>query len=73
MRQNKFAATGLTPVCEGNTVHVAEAELVLKCRKLYAQPIEKKCFFDTDLYDESYAHGDVHVMYVGEIVEVLKK
>ena len=73
MRQNKFVETGLTPVCEGKTVHVGEAELVLKCKKLYAQPIEKKGFFDSDLYNESYSHGDVHVMYVGEIVEVLKK
>lgn len=73
MRQNKFVETGLTPVCEGKTVHVGEAELVLKCKKLYAQPIEKKGFFDADLYNESYSHGDVHVMYVGEIIEVLKK
>lgn len=73
MRQNKFAETGLTPVCEDKTVHVGEADLVLKCKKLYAQPIDKKCFVDLDLYDENYGHGDVHVMYVGEIIEVLKK
>ena len=73
MRQNKFAETGLTPVCDGKTVYVGEADLVLKCKKLYAQPFDKKCFMDRDLFEEHYGHGDVHVMYVGEIIEVLKK
>ncbi|MCR5820998.1 MAG: flavin reductase family protein [Bacteroidaceae bacterium] len=73
MRQNKFMETGLTPVCEGKTVHVGEAELVFKCRKIYQQPIEKKGFLDMEPFEENYSHGDIHVMYVGEIVEVLKK
>ena len=50
-----------------------EAGLVLVCRKLYRQPMEPGCFLDGSLIEKNYPGGDFHIMYVGEIVECLKK
>lgn len=47
-----------------------EAELVLVCRKRFVQPMEE-ANIPQDVKDRFYAEKDYHVMYIGEIVEVL--
>lgn len=50
-----------------------EAETVIICKKLYAQPLEKKFFIDKDSDKECYPDKDYHIMYVEEIEKVLIK
>lgn len=47
-----------------------EAELVLVCRKRFVQPMDP-ANIPRDVKDRFYAGKDYHVMYIGEIVEVL--
>ena len=70
---DKFAATGLTveKTAEG-TPYVGEANLVLVCRKLYADDLNENCFIDPEML-KHYAAKDYHRFYVCEITEVLVK
>lgn len=65
---DKFAATGLTPVfTESGTPAVGEATLVLECRKLYCQQLDKGSFIDKECDVKWYPKEDYHLMYILEI------
>ncbi len=49
-----------------------QAELVLVCRKRFVQPMAPELIVD-DIKEKWYPQKDYHVMYIGEIVEVLQK
>ncbi|HHV65552.1 MAG TPA: flavin reductase family protein [Peptococcaceae bacterium] len=70
---DKIAATGLTPR-EGKTgsVYFEEAKLVIECRKIYYQDIDKTHFLDPEI-EKCYLTQGYHRMYVGEIIQVLEK
>ena len=70
---DKFAATGLTvaKTAEG-TPYPAEANLVLVCRKLYADDLKENAFIDPEML-KHYAAKDYHRFYICEITEVLVK
>ena len=70
---DKFTASGITPAFENGTVHVAESELVLVCRKLYAAELSLDSFTDKEVVERDYPAGDVHVQYVGQIIKTLVK
>ena len=68
---DKFAATGLTVAhTEDGTPYPAEANLVLVCRKLYADDLKENCFIDPDML-RHYAAKDYHRFYICEISRVL--
>ena len=50
-----------------------EAELVLVCRKLYWQDMDPAHFLDPGIDGKWYPDQDYHRIYIGEIVECLKK
>lgn len=71
---DKIAQCGFTVAeAEGGAPYFEEAELVLVCRKLYADTIKPECFIDTECDTKNYPTHDYHTMYIGEVVEVLKK
>ena len=71
---DKFKAAGLTPAfAECGAPYVAEGELVLVCRKLYAQDMTEDCFLDRELMEKCYPEKDYHRMYVGEIIEAYRR
>ena len=66
---DKMAGAGLTPVFTPEGVPTfEEAELTLVCRKLYKDDMPKENFLDPAVYDKCYADGNIHSMFVGEIV-----
>jgi len=72
---DKVAACGFT-VAQGieGGVYFEEADLVLLCKKRYRTPLEADRMIDldpTEFYNDH--HGGVHVMYMGEIVEVYRR
>ena len=69
---DKIAETGLTPVEDGGAVWFAEAELVLRCRKCYAEFLKEDAFLDRNALS-MYAQKDFHKMYICEITDVLRK
>ena len=50
-----------------------QAQLVLVCRKLYADDLRPEKFTDQSLDGRWYPEHDYHRMYAGEVVQVLKK
>jgi flavin reductase (DIM6/NTAB) family NADH-FMN oxidoreductase RutF len=68
---DKIAEAGLTPMASTRVAAPGfeEAELILECRKLYAQDMDPACFVDPAL-DESYPDKDYHRIYFGEILAV---
>lgn len=71
--EDKVSKTKLTPAFDNKAVYFNEANLVLICRKLYAQEIKEECFIDKNVIDDSYPLRDYHTMYIGEIEEVYIK
>lgn len=71
---DKIAHTGLTVRDFGGAPAFEEAELVLRCKKLYAQPVDPACFAaDNNCDAECYPEKDYHTMYVAEIEAVFEK
>lgn len=69
---DKVEATGLTPIFDEDLVYFEQANLVLVCKKVYADFIKPECFIDEGL-DKFYSLKDYHKMYIGEVVKVLVK
>ena len=71
---DKCKSCGLTVgYAEGDAPYPKEAELVLVCRKLYADDLRPEKFTDASLNEAFYPEHDYHRAYVGEIVQVLAK
>lgn len=70
---DKAKECGFTPVYDEKAPYFAEAELVLVCKKLYAQDLNEQSAVEKDIVLPNYHGGDYHRMYISEIVKVLKK
>ncbi len=70
---DKFQAASLTPAFKLSVPFPDEANLVLLCRKMANVPLPESTFTDKSLKDAWYADGDMHTMYVGEIMQVLAR
>ena len=69
--EDKVAKSGLTVTEEDGTQYFEEANTVLVCRKLYAQPYDPSCFIDKSCDEKWYPEKDYHTMYIAEIEKVL--
>ena len=66
---DKVARTGLTPYeTEKGGIAFSEAKLVMECRKLYSDMLNKENFTDDKIPAKLYPGDDFHKMYVVEIV-----
>ena len=70
---DKMEKTGLTPVEVENSVAFEQAEMVIVCKKLYAQQLNKDSFVIGEICDANYGAGDFHIAYYGEIVKAFVK
>ncbi len=73
---DKVAETGLKPLPtkRGNVIY-EQGRLQLECHILYKQSLEKDNFLSKELYQRWYenGHGNLHQMYVAEIVDAWSK
>ena len=69
--EDKVAKSGLTVEREDGTPYFGEADTVLICRKLYAQPYDPSCFIDKSCDERWYPDKDYHTLYIAEIEKVL--
>ena len=70
---DKVKATGFTPVYANcGAPYFEEARLVLVCRKLYVDEFKPENFVMKSI-DKWYPEKDYHKVFIGEILEVLKK
>lgn len=79
---DKAAAAGLTPIAIGQGVTYAEANLTFLCRKLYQHPFsrddlapEVQAYYASmpDVYPDFHGGWQPHIVFVGEIIDVLDK
>ncbi len=68
---DKAKEAGLSPHFCGKYLVYDEAEIVICCKKLYAQKIDAECFTEKDIDKEIYSQKDYHTVYVCEIEKVL--
>ncbi len=66
---DKPKEAGITPLFIDSSVTFAEADLVLVCRKLFAQKMTQDSFIDKEILKVNYPNMDLHTIYVGEIVK----
>ena len=72
---NKTEKAGLTPLFDNETSapYFNEARLVLVCKKVYVQALDKSAFLDDTIKEKWYPNEDYHTMFYGKIVKALVK
>ncbi len=69
---DKDREAGLTPCPAGETVMYAEAEATLLCRKIYCQDLDVSAFPEA-VREKYYGSEPAHRMYIGEVVDIIRK
>jgi len=70
---DKVKESGLTPMTgPAGSVCFKEARLVLECRKIYFQDFDPSRFLDPGIA-KAYPQKDYHRLYIGEILDCLRK
>lgn len=70
---DKFKASGLTPAYRHSIPYIDDANLILLCEKMSATRITEDSFLLPEIKEKWYKDGDMHTMYVAEILEVLAR
>ena len=71
--EDKVKKVGFTPTFDDSTVWFKEAQLVIICRKLYADEFHENCFVDHKVIETMYPDHRFHTAYYGEIVKILQQ
>ena len=71
--EDKIAKSGLTADEHDGIPYFKEANTVMFVKKLFAQQMTKEAFAEEGFAEEFYPAEDYHILYIGEIKEVLVK
>ena len=69
---DKMNYEGLTLKETGNSITFEEAEITLVCKKLFKQRLDE-ANMPKDIVDSFYKEDAPHDMYIGEVVDIIKK
>ena len=69
---DKVAKTSLTPVQVGNGVTFSQADITLVCKKIYRQDLDVSRM-PQEAVNKYYLTEAPHRMFIGHVVEVIKK
>lgn len=72
-KDEKAKQAGLTALYLDGTTAYEEAELILVCKKMYRSDLAPDGFIDRSILDAQYKDGDIHTVYVAEIIAAYKK
>lgn len=70
---DKFKESGLTPAYRHSIPYIDEGNLILLCEKMSATRITEDSFLVPEIKEKWYKDGDMHTMYIAEILEVLAR
>jgi len=70
---DKFEKAGLTPAFRHSIPYPDEANFVMLCRKMAAVPMPEEVLTDKSIMGDFYKDGDMHTLYVGEIIEAMAR
>lgn len=71
--EDKIKNSELTLAHSGGAPYFEEANTVLICKKLFAQPYSETSFINADILPRWYPQKDLHTLYIAEITNVLVK
>ena len=71
--EDKIAKAGLNLGYKHGIPYIDEGNLLLLCQNMSAVKITEDSFLSPEIKEKWYADGDMHTMYVAEIVEVLAR
>ena len=71
--EDKFAAAGLNLATRHNIPYVEEGNFVLLCEKMSATRITEDSFLLPEIKEKWYKDGDMHTLYVAEIIYLLAR
>ncbi|MBE5876410.1 MAG: flavin reductase family protein [Lachnospiraceae bacterium] len=71
--EDKMTAAGLTLASKHSIPYIDEGNLVLLCNKLSATRITEDSFLTPEIKEKWYPDGDMHTMYIAEIIEVMAR
>ena len=71
--EDKIAGSGLTLTFLDGVPAFEEANMVMVCRKYFAQPMDPGCILDEEVKKTWYPQEDYHTMYIAEIEKVYVK
>lgn len=69
--KDKIREAGLTPLFVDGTPAFEEAELILVCKKMYAQEMKPELFLDPEIDGKWYPQKDYHTLYIAQVQKVL--
>jgi len=69
---DKAKETGITPFEIDGSVAFKEASMIVVCRKMYSQQLDKNCFTDKSALS-FYESDPYHKMYMSEITDIYVK
>ena len=70
---DKVKECGFTVETADGAPYFAQADLVLVCKKAYWQDMDPTHFLDGEIDGKWYPQKDYHRIFIGEILEVLRK
>ncbi len=71
--EDKITTAGLTLASKHSIPYIDEGNLVLLCNKLSATKITEDSFLTPEIKEKWYQDGDMHTMYIAEIIEVMAR
>lgn len=71
--ENKFEAAGLTPAFRHSIPYIDEGNFVLLCKKMAATRLTDDNFLIPTIKDKWYQDGDMHTMYIAEIIDAIAR
>ena len=71
--EDKMSKTSLTLNHYDNIPYFEEAEIIIICKKLFAQEFQPESFIEKELIEKNYPANDFHTMYISEVLKVLSK
>ena len=71
--EDKIKKLNLTVSYIDKTPDFEEANMVILCKKLYAQEFNPECFIDKKLNEKCYPNKDHHTLYIAEVTKILIK
>jgi flavin reductase (DIM6/NTAB) family NADH-FMN oxidoreductase RutF len=71
--EDKISKSNLTVNHLDNTPYFEEGNLIIICKKIYAQTLNPDCFIASELDEKWYPQKDYHTFYMAEIEKILVK
>ncbi|WP_398440839.1 flavin reductase [Sedimentibacter sp.] len=69
--EDKMSKTALTLNHFDNIPCFEEADIIITCKKMFAQEFNPDSFIEKNLVEKNYSNKDFHTMYISEILKVL--